>query len=332
MATIFQQILDSESIFKAKANEINKKKDEIVELKKSIENSNLHTATVKESNIKLRAGIEDKKVNRELLLYKSELLQKEINELDAGVVKIKSYYNSVLQKYRLVREQLTTTLSTQSDIILADIASLRKVDSKRYQEYCNDKTRLKQLESCIDGVNIELVDKQNSLKHVNCQAEKERNTNLLIENSIANLQSQLRNLPPHKLQRHSTSENGTIEANVENVPTSIMPYHQSSYFQPSCAQNNIYFNSMPSASPQVNFMQESNQSNQAWIHRENVRQSHQFLQKAPMSNQAQLRQSERTIVTAPPLPSSTPDDDLFDDDLITEEIIRACDEVQNLKS
>ena len=323
MGTIFQQILDSENVFKTKSSEISEKQDQIINFKKQIEKLKSHTKTVNCSNVDLRARIEDQTADRDFLLQKVGIVKKQIGEMQIKIDAVKLEHNTLLLNYQKSREDLTNMLSTHSERIMADNANLKQMNPQKYEEFCGNKLELEGLKNLIKGLNIQLNSKNLHLEDISSKIVLMRNTVSITRSNVESVREEMDNV---EMSSGQTSRLSKMKSSISNYEAEISSMvseinNKRQYiknFKSSVIHNHT--NYMQRQSPHFNQPGPSRTSQSPY----NFKSTYQPNKAVPS-----VVVSERMVITRPPVPSSTPDEeDMFDDDVISEEVLRACDEVQ----
>ena len=333
MGTIFQQILDSESIFKAKGNEIAKKKEKILEFKRQIEKQITHTENVILSNVDLRAKIENQAAHKELLLQKEKILKAQQREMKEKVDAIKVESNNTLLCYKKSREDLIKLLSFHSNDIIAANSSLKQVDTKNYDVFCRNRSELETLEQNIDDLRNQLSVKNGALKELDSSIilmkSKVSSTNCVVND----LRKELEMIGLSSIQTNHLRNIKLSITNYENEIASMVSEitNKRQYIKNFTNPTLHIHNAVPRQSAHFYKPQLSRSNAQSKFGQNTINHPYQHQQPNLIPPPSSSKTThERIVVTGPPVPSSTPEEeeDLFDDDVISDEVLRACDEAQ----
>ena len=333
MGTIFQQILDSESIFKAKGNEIANKKEKILEFKKQIEKQITHTESVILSNVDLRAKIENQAAHKELLLHKEKILKAQHKEMKEKVDAIKIESNNTLLCYKKSRDDLIKLFSFHSNDIIAANSSLKQVDSRNYDVFCRNRLELETLEQNTNDLRNQLSVKKDELKKMDSSVILMKSKVSSANCAVNDLKKELEMIGLSSIQTNHIRNIKLSITNYENEIASMVSEitNKRQYIKNFTNPTLHIHNAVPRQSAHFYKPQLSRTNTQSKYGLSNLNHPYQHQQPnlipAPSSSKTTL---ERMVVTGPPVPSSTPEEeeDLFDDHVISEEVLRACDEAQ----
>ena len=330
MGTIFKQILDSENIFKTKSNEITEKQEQILNIKKKIEEWKTQTETVHHNIVVLRAKIANQLADKEFILQKVEMIKKQLEEIKIKMNAVKLEHNTMLLRYQKSREDMTLTLSSHTDRIVVDNANLKQIEPSKYEAFHSNKLELEALEKDATELNVQLSNKNYQIDDLNSKVNSMRNKVSISRSFVVDLRTELEDLKMesnrvHHLNKMETSISN-YEAEIASMISEITNKRQYiNNFKNFTTSNHAAY--MPRKS--AHFDQDG--PLKPYKSPYNVENSYHRYQ-LPLTKTASVNcvtASERIVVTGPPVPSSTPEeDDLFDDDVISEEVLRACDEAQ----
>jgi chromosome segregation ATPase len=333
MGSIFQQILDSENIFKAKNTEINEKQEQIENIKKQIEKLKSHSETVICDNINLRAKIDNQRAEKELLQQKREIVGKQLTNMKGMVDLIKSELNELSLKYQRWREDIVNNLSSHSKKIMTVNANVKQMDAQKYEIFCRNELELEALQDQVKEFTSQRGIKQHELEELNSKATLMGNNITTTRDIVAELRRKLENI---QMSSDRTSTFNKMKMTISNYEAEI------SSMVSEINNKRLYikkFKKSTSENDSDYLQRHSTHFNQPRLSISNQPPHRLMNMHHPYQPQSNLRlfdpslsRSERMVVTRPPVPSTNPeeDDDLFDDDLICDDVLKACDEAQKL--
>lgn len=334
MATIFQQILDSENIFKTKNTEINEKQEHVDNIRKKIESVKSHTVTVSACNIGLRVKIDNQTVEKELLLQKKEIVGKQIINMKETVDMISSELEASLLKYQKSREELIDDISSNSEKIIEANANIKQMDPQKYELFCHNELQLEDLQKVVKELISQRNVKQQELEGLLSKTASMKNDITSARELVSDLRKSFDN-SQMSTDRSNTFNKMKVSISCYETEIASMISEINSKrmyiknFKNSSAHNNSNYIPRHSTHFTQPGVSTPNQPNYNLKNMHHTSYQPLIIQK---SSESTVMHSERMVVTRPPVPSSTPEEeleeDLFDDDLISDDLLRACDEAQ----
>ena len=325
MSTIFQQILDSEQIFKAQTAEIASREEILAGLNKRLNRLKTDVAGYKDNNLELKACITNKSASRIFLVNRSKILTNQLKSLSSAIADIKSEYSTNLSIYEESRKELTSFLNHQSELFNDQNSKLKFSDPSRYDKHCDNIAKLDTLKKDIETVEMCLITR-NRTKDEFCTRLK---TKVDITNQLRKNIEMMKNEIDQ--QEFSTAE----KDHINKLKLSVLNFESDiSSMMSEITSKKLYVQNIKNSREKFLPTRPSNEKEGIHLDNSTTRTFSNYFPQ-PFNPYCQSSSSrskhERTVVAKPTNLSSTPDEvDMFgdDDDLLSTQVIRACEEAE----